>query len=144
MSEPPAMVKLVVETGGVIETPWVTPLGGGRFRLENMPLLAYGVSLHDVVEAHPRWFFGRLTFTRVVKKSGCRTVRVFTPEGNRTPEALRLREMLTAGGCSWAGGLQKMLAVNVPGHVELAKVRAILEAAAGIRWEQSDPYVPTK
>jgi Domain of unknown function (DUF4265) len=58
------------------ETLWATPLGRHRYRLENCPFFAYGVSWRDVVEARPPAKRELPLFVRVTKKSGHRTVRV--------------------------------------------------------------------
>ena len=61
---------------------WADSLGDGTYRLDNVPLFAYGVNLHDVftvkaVNGDPRPYFGR-----VIKRSGNRTVRLTLPDAN--------------------------------------------------------------
>jgi hypothetical protein len=60
---------------GEVETLWAFDLGGGQYRLDNLPWYAYRVSLGDVVEARPDET-GQLQVLRVVSKSGNRTLRL--------------------------------------------------------------------
>ena len=59
-----------------VETLWAFDLGEDRYRLDNSPFYAYSVSPGDTVNAPVDPDEGRPTFSRVLEKSGNRTVRV--------------------------------------------------------------------
>ena len=133
-----AQVKVVLTEAGRVETLWADPLGGDRYRLDNLPFWAYGVSVHDVIEARPD-DSGRPAFVRVVEKSGNRTVRVvLKPPADRAPESQAVLDGLRALGCGYEGMNPGYLAVNVPPAVDLGAVAAYL-TASGQQWEYVDP-----
>lgn len=53
MSDQPMVKVALKDEAGGLETLWATPVGEGRFRLENSPFCACRVSFLDVVEALP-------------------------------------------------------------------------------------------
>ncbi len=126
---------------GEVETLWAFDLGGGHYRLDNLPWYAYRVSLGDVIEASPD-ADGQLHMVRVVRKSGNRTLRlVFAGADLHTDWPAEIREVmdrLVALGCSYEGANRRYQAVNVPPETDLGSVTSFL-ADAGIRWEYADP-----
>ncbi len=66
-----------------VETLWATPVGRDRYKLDNSPFYAYGVSWQDVIEARPEREGDLPTLVRVVEKSGNRTIRVGVRESLR-------------------------------------------------------------
>src|SRR4051794_37589642 len=64
--------------GVVAENLWAEVLGSDRFRIDNVPFYAYGVSLGDVVRADE--IDGRLVFRDVVARSGHSTYRVLVKD----------------------------------------------------------------
>src|SRR5262249_3510894 len=89
---------------GNIETLWATPLRRHRYRLENSPFFAYGVSWLDVVEAKPPSKGEFPEFVRVTKKSGNRTIRIiFKPQVDKSKKAIAVLERLVSMGCSFEG-----------------------------------------
>jgi hypothetical protein len=54
---------------------WAEPLGGDRYRLQNVPFYAYGLSFDDVVSA--RQIGGQLFVQDVVERGGHSTYRIF-------------------------------------------------------------------
>jgi hypothetical protein len=135
-----AHVPVVVETEDGAEILWATPLGGERYRLENSPSLAYGLSWLDVVEAEPG-SRGRLHFTRVVEKSGHRTLRVRIG-GMDGHERASLLSALNDIGCSYEGELGRVLAIDVPPGAALDRACALLVDAT-VEWEYADPPLET-
>jgi hypothetical protein len=132
------MAETLVKVGfrdadGQIETLWAFDLGGNRYRLDNTPWLQYGVSHKDIIEALPEPDGLRL-FTRVLEKSGHRTVRV--QDSNGIPQALIDR--LTAVGCAFEGANRKFIAFDMPPGVSLESVVRILKEAQAT-WEYADP-----
>lgn len=143
-----------------VETLWATVVGRNWYRLENTPFFYYGVSLGDVVEA--RWreedleeqddeddgVYGFPYFTRVVEKSGNRTLRLalaragqedFVPVFDLNSEKVapifaRLEEL----GCRYEGFHPYLVAINVPPEADLDAVMAYL-ISTGLKWENGDP-----
>ena len=126
---------------GQVETLWAFDLGGGRYRLDNLPWYAYRVSLGDVVEASLD-ADGQLQMVGIVSKSGNRTVRlVFEDVDLRTDWESEIQEVmdwLVARGCSYEGASHRYQAVNVPPEVELDAVATYL-TERDVRWEYADP-----
>lgn len=121
------------------ETLWAQDLGNDRYRIDNCPFFAYGVSLHDIVLA-PMDPGGRIpTFRKVLSKSGNRTVRVIFEapvEAGNTSDAIL--QGLVSLGCSYEGGNRRYIAVNVPSRVRLTDVRDYL-IGCDATWEHADP-----
>src|SRR5262245_53353933 len=116
MSETEERVRIgFVDEEGDTETIWGTPLGSGEFRLEGNPFFAYGVSLHDTIEAKEE--DGLLRFVKVVKKSGNRTIRVFAKEGEDSTN--QLFKKLVKLKCRYEGLNARLFAVIVPHDVDL-------------------------
>jgi hypothetical protein len=122
-----------------VETLWATHLGDDRYKLDNSPFYAYGVSWEDIVYAPFNSAEGHPTFQHVVSKSGNRTVRVIfeTPveTGN---ESDRLLQGLVELGCDYEGAGGTYISVNVPRRVELDVVRDYL-TEHDATWEHADP-----
>src|SRR5688500_6522888 len=122
-----------------VETMWATHLGEDKYRLDNSPFWAYGVSWEDVVLAPFSEEEGHPTFQRVVSKSGNRTVRVvlepLLEDGN---ESDMLVKGLVALGCSYEGASRRYISVNVPASVPLGEVRNYL-IEQDATWEHADP-----
>jgi hypothetical protein len=126
---------------GEVETLWANRVAPGRFALDNLPWFAYGVSLGDVVAAEPD-NTGMLVFTRVVEKSGNRTLRSLpgVDESTRTwtVESRRLMDALVERGCSLERANPSFVSINVPPSVALDAVAELL-TASGFEWEYADP-----
>jgi len=127
------------EGNTTVETLWAIPLGHDRYKLDNSPFYAYGVSWQDTVFAPIDVQEGLPTFQSVVAKSGNRTVRVIfdlpvSPD-NASEQVLK---GLVALGCSYEGANPKYISVNIPPGVELQVVRAYL-VQHHAQWEHADP-----
>jgi hypothetical protein len=134
------LVKVALQDDdGNVETLWATPLGRHRYRLENCPFLAYGVSWLDIVEARPPSKGEFPAFVRVVKKSGNRTIRIiFKPGIDKSRKAKAVVERLVDMGCSYEGAHPGFIAVNIPAKVDLVAVGAYVTSKRR-RWEHADP-----
>jgi uncharacterized protein DUF4265 len=119
----------------------VFDLGGGHYRLDNLPWYAYRVSLGDVIEASPD-ANGQLHMVRVVRKSGNRTLRLFFPGADLhtdwPAEIQEIMDRLVELGCSYEGANRRYQAVNVPPEANLDSVTRFL-TDADVRWEYADP-----
>jgi hypothetical protein len=126
---------------GDVETLWAFDLGSNRYRLDNLPWYAYGVSLGDVVEAEPDGA-GGLVMRRVLEKSGNRTLRIL-PEvsevtGQWPFEVQAVIVGLVERGCGHEGANHRYVAVNVPPTTSLEAIATFL-TEADVRWEYADP-----
>lgn len=131
-------VKVLLRADEYVETLWAERVGPDRYRLDNSPFWAYGLSWRDVVEAHPDEN-GQLAFTRVVEKSGHRTVRViFEPGIDQNAEGQAIIDELVRLGCTYEGMHPGYLAIDIPPGVELAKEAGYL-TEQGAQWEHADP-----
>jgi hypothetical protein len=145
-SRPNAKVlfRVVNDDGSAdVETMWATHLGADDYKLDNSPFYAYGVSWEDVVSAPFNADEGFPTFTRVVSKSGNRTVRViFTAAIETGDDSDRVLQGLVTLGCSYEGANRKYFSVNVPPDVDLDVVRTYL-IEQKVTWEHADPTYAT-
>jgi hypothetical protein len=118
---------------GEVETLWAYDLGAGRYRLDNTPWYAYGVSYQDIVYATPDED-GQLQFERVVEKSGNRTVRITATE----PFADAWLKQLVELGVSYEGSNRRYMGINVPASVDLKSITSFL-TEQNVEWEYVDP-----
>jgi uncharacterized protein DUF4265 len=137
----PNQVKVALEgPHGEIETLWATVVAPNQYELDNLPWCAYGVSAGDVIEARPD-AAGQLRMTRIVRKSGNRTIRVIlavTSGGQPTFESQQMLSGILERGCSYEGRNKLLFAVNIPAPVNLAGIAQYL-TDSGFRWEYADP-----
>lgn len=127
-------VKIRITTKGENETVWATHIDNNHYRIDNSPFFAYGISWEDIVEALPDKT-GFLTFRKIVKKSGNRTIRVADTENNLPNDLFKDIERL---GCSLEGANHKYICINIPSKIELEKAIDYLNLN-GYRWEHADP-----
>src|SRR5258706_8794060 len=121
------------------ETLWAHDLGGDRYKIDNCPFFAYGISLHDVVFAPKDSTDGIPAFNQVLSKSGNRPVRVaFDPPVQAGNSSDKVLQGLVAIGCSYEGANSSYVVVNIPSRVDLLAVRDYL-VAEGAQWEHCDP-----
>jgi hypothetical protein len=122
-----------------VETLWADDLGGDRYRLDNCPFYAYGVSWNDVVYAPYDPDEGFPTFGRVLEKFGNRTIRVILdPPAEAGNESEKLLNSLIALGCSCERASKSYVAVNIPRSTDLAAVVDCLTKSRQA-WEHADP-----
>jgi Domain of unknown function (DUF4265) len=122
-----------------VETLWAFDLGEDRYRLDNSPFYAYSVSVGDIVYAPIDQNEGRPTFSRVLEKSGNRTVRVIldppVADGNSSDGTVK---ELIALGCSYEGANTTYLCIVIPKEADFAAVCTYL-TSRGVQWEHADP-----
>jgi Domain of unknown function (DUF4265) len=122
-----------------VETLCAYDLGENRYKLDNSPFYAYGVSWGDTVLAPHDDAEGHATFHAVLVKSGYRTVRVmFDPpvkRGNASDVALK---GLVKLGCEYERANAQYIAVSIPPNVDLARVVDYLVERKAT-WEHADP-----
>lgn len=140
MSDQTDMVKVELrDPPDRVETLWATPVGPDRYKLDNSPLYAYGVSWQDVIEARPERDGELPTLVRVLEKSGNRTIRlVLDPPADQSDESKGILDWLVELGCSYEGANPGFISINVPPEVELETVCDSLDSAE-LQWEHGDP-----
>ncbi|MEI7657760.1 MAG: DUF4265 domain-containing protein [Phycisphaerae bacterium] len=115
--------------GEAAESVRATPITRGRMRIDGIPLVARGVSFHDLVQASPGADSPMVhDFSRVIQKSGHKTVH-FNVSGMKD-KAVRLPRLLAALGelgCAHDTRDQRLHAINVPPTVDLQAVTAMIE-----------------
>src|SRR5262249_5727770 len=105
-----------------VETPWARRVGANTYVLDNLPWYAYGISLGDTFEALPAED-GLPEFTRVVEKSGNRTIRIILkPSAKESVASRSVLDQLVAMGCEYEGMNGSYVAVNIPPTVALSDV----------------------
>jgi hypothetical protein len=135
MSDEPKLVKVELRSeDGQVETLWAFDLGDHRYKLDNTPWYAYGVSTGDIIEAHRDEPNGFPVFKGVLEKSGYRTLRI-TSDRDFSDDLL---EQIKALGCSFEGATRRYIAIDVPAKVDLSSVTSFL-TARDILWEYADP-----
>ena len=131
-------MKVLLQEDENVETLWAECVGPDHYRLDNLPFFAYGVSWLDVVEAYPD-DNGQLVMSRVVEKSGHRTVRaIFDPGVDQSPEARAILDGVVALGASYEGANPRYLAIDIPPEVDLMGIARYLTEHA-VEWEHADP-----
>ncbi|MBX3191475.1 MAG: DUF4265 domain-containing protein [Labilithrix sp.] len=119
----------------MVERLWATHVRANRYRLDNAPGFAFGVSLHDVVEVFQdddanTWAL------RVVERGPVSTVRVLLDD--LRPRSVRLRKMVAAIGCACEGMGAAWFVVSA--HDPHAYARLVERLAeGGYRWEYVNP-----
>ncbi len=131
--------SLSVDGAEGAESVWADKLGADTYRVQNIPFLAYNVSLHDVVWAPIDLGSGMPVFEKVLAKSGNRTFRLYLrwSIGLHWIARRKLRQIVDLG-CDYVFANRKYAAVNAPAEVEVAAVEAVLETLH-CRWERGDP-----
>ncbi len=122
-----------------VETLWAFELGDQRYKLDNSPFYAYGVSWGDTVLAPLDEVEGLPTFHSVVSKCGNRTVRImFDPPVVTGNESDTVLQGLVGLGCDFEGANPRYIVLNIPPAVDLQVVVGyLIEHEAN--WEHADP-----
>lgn len=124
-----------LDEDGDVETLWARCIGPNAYRIDNVPFFQDGLSMLDVVEAVADGG-GMPYFTRVLRKSGHRTVRVLLddPCCDEDPFYARLVQL----GCGVERATPRFLALDVPPDADIEAIARHL-ATSGVDWEPSDP-----
>jgi hypothetical protein len=132
-------VRLTDAEGRMTETVWATRVGPDRFKVDNVPWLAYRVSLGDIVQG-TEYAPDMYEFVRVVEPSGNRAIRLVLGDAThaKTPAGKAILDGLIELGCGYEGANPRYIGVTVPPAVDLASVADYL-VAAGVTWEYANP-----
>lgn len=135
-----SLVRILLVTDSFKESLLALPLGSNTYRLENSPWFAYGVSFQDVIEALPSET-ELPVFTRVLEKSGNRTLRIYLQTPLETEQDVRQHITLASllrMGCAIEGTNGNYFAVNIPPDVDFDRVCSYLHSTSDL-WEYADP-----
>jgi hypothetical protein len=139
MTDTTNLTKVLVRSPyGPWEAVWAVRLGNDQFRIQNSLFLAYGVSYLDIVEALDAPGKQYPIVSRVIQKSGHRTIRAHVASGLDSPKGKDLRTDLGALGCGYEGSQNVVLSINVPPDKTLDDVQGCL-VRHGVEWEMVDP-----
>jgi hypothetical protein len=111
------------KTLGEAEALWAERVPDG-FRIDNVPLVVFGISRGDVVEAEPNG--EQLWFSGVVERGGHSTYRVMLAEAGGATDEPGVRD-LVALGCGYEALTPRFFAFDVPPQVDVQRVHALLE-----------------
>ena len=120
-----------------VEGMWATPLSGNRYKIDNIPFHAFGVSDQDVVIAGPEDEPG-LWFREVAEPSEFSTVRIAVADRADKQPA---RDFFKGIGCDSEGLETSMFALSIP---QAALQRAMNEIKAGEasgRWDWEEGVI---
>jgi hypothetical protein len=106
-------VDLTNHSHVVSESMWALPIGLNLYELRNSPFYAYDLNFGDIVEAVPSSNVIKPTVTRVVRRSGHRTLRVFFSESVPPEARLPLLETLNDLGVAIEGATDSFFAIDV-------------------------------
>ena len=121
------------------ESVWAVPVEGG-YQIDNVPFFVRDIALGDVVAAEPAQD-GMLEFTgKVLRRSGHSTYRVLLRE-KREGDPERSIEELKSLGLDVEMDLDCLLAVDVPPHIPLGKIRTyFFDKIDSGEWEVQEAY----
>ena len=120
-----------------VEGMWATPVGEGRYRIDNIPFHALGVSDQDVVAAEPGDEPG-IWFREVIEPSEFSTIRVVVSKNEDKQPA---RDLFKEMGCDSEGLETSMFALSIP-RVSLDKAMTEIRAGeASGRWDWEEGVV---
>jgi Domain of unknown function (DUF4265) len=126
-------VRLRAADGGS-ETLWAIAEGEDRYRLDNIPYVAFGLSWNDIVLA-PQ-VDGLPTFSRIVAQSGHSTYRLALRDDVPADEFPDLVAGLKDLGCTFERFSPRMMGVDVPPSVDIYAVYELIERGMSDRhWE---------
>lgn len=116
---------------GESELLWGRKLTASAVRLDNVPLLVFGVSLGDVVRVD-RMNESYYSFAGVVERGGHSTYRVMLSDPSDPGVRERLREVVILG-CGYESLTPRFLALDVPPAVDVFRVYRLLEEGLDAR-----------
>ena len=115
---------------------WAVSLGDGKYRIDNVPFYALGISSGDSVVAVSR--DEKLVVTEVVGTDGHSTLRIVVHDKSMTE---RIRDELKSAGCATElSNVPGFFSVDVPPHVDysaISKLLSIYEEQEKIGYEES-------
>jgi hypothetical protein len=130
-------------TGG--ESLWAQALGADRYRIENVPFYAYGVNVHDVVEARPSSPDLKPSVLRVLESGGHSTIRVSFHEGVAEEDRIGHLSLLRELHVTFERSSASYFALDLEPDADILEVRArldALEATGVLEYETCEARIP--
>lgn len=109
------------------ESLWGRPLGDDLYELQNVPFLAYGLNLGDIVKATPDGAGISPEVREVMIPSGHRTVRLFFAERLRERRMFALLDHLSRLSVGFKRGTRTCFALDVSCEADIYEVLECLE-----------------
>lgn len=109
------------------ESVWVSKASKGKYRVENIPFFAKGLSFRDMISV--REIDGQLVFDKRLVSAKGSTYRIIPAKGVSKDVLNQHLTALNAVGCAYEHGDFgfDLYALNVPADVDVHKVYALLE-----------------
>jgi Domain of unknown function (DUF4265) len=108
------------------ESVWATAVGHDRYRIQNVPFYAYGVSYDDVVIAKAS--HGQLVFQGVSQRGGHSTYRVILNGDTTNEEFEAAWQKLESLGCTYERAGDRLIAIDVPPETNIYEAYDVLQA----------------
>ncbi len=125
------------------ESMWALPMDSyGMFKLDNIPLLAYGISRGDIFSAELS-VEKIYQFKEIVERGGHSTVRVhFRMDPLDLHVVSRYMNQLKELGCEYEGNGATLYGVDIPSSCNFMKIMDVLKAAEELGvWEYEEGYI---
>lgn len=109
------------------ESVWAIPLGDSKYRIQNVPFYAYGVSYDDIVLAEPNEE-RQLIVQNVSERGGHSTYRVILNPGTTDKDFENAWDKLGCLGCTYERATDRLIAVDIPPETDIYEAYAALES----------------
>lgn len=109
------------------ESVWAIPLGDNKYRVQNVPFYAYGVSYDDIVLAKPNEQ-GHLIVQGVPERGGHSTYRVILNPGTTDEQFETAWDKLGSLGSTYERATDRLIAIDVPPETDIYDAYAALES----------------
>ena len=109
------------------ESVWAIPLGDNKYRLQNVPFHAYGVSYDDIVSAKPNEQ-GQLIVQGVSERGGHSTYRVILSPETTDRDFENAWDKLGSLGSTYERATDRLIAIDVPPETDIYEAYAALES----------------
>jgi hypothetical protein len=136
-------IRFLLPEGSDSEAEWMWAIerSPGTFELDNSPFHVYGVSHGDLFQV--REVGDTLTFERILKKGGHRTIRLRFGTRGSHEDFERIWPPLGVLGCSFEGSQidRPLYSIDLPPGVDLTRAvdyLAGLEAGGLLEYEEAD------
>ncbi len=113
--------------GVMAENLWAEKVGASRYRIENSPFYAFGISYGDEIVAGEE--DQRLNFRKVAARSGHSTYRILIAgsDGHEDENFKEAWQALAQLGCTYEVAKRRWLSIDVPALTNVFNVYRILE-----------------
>ena len=109
------------------ESIWAVPLGNDKYRVQNVPFYAYGISYDDIVLAKPNEN-GQLIVQNVPERGRHSTYRVILNPGTTDKDFENAWDKLGDLGSTYERATDRLIAVDVPPETDIYEAYAALES----------------